>query len=51
MTRPVSAPYRVTATVVALLGLSAAAPFLYRTGPVGYAALLVPSGCCSRWPG
>ncbi|GAA1401664.1 hypothetical protein GCM10009662_25280 [Catellatospora coxensis] len=44
VTRPVSAPYRVTATVVALLGLSAAAPFLYRTGPVGYAALLVPLG-------
>ncbi|WP_155370073.1 hypothetical protein [Catellatospora vulcania] len=44
MIRPVSAPYRVTATVVALLGLSAAAPFLYRTGPVGYAALLVPLG-------
>lgn len=42
--RPVPAPYRVTATVVALLGLSAAAPFLYRTGPVGYAALLVPLG-------
>ncbi|MEV0457576.1 hypothetical protein [Catellatospora methionotrophica] len=44
MIRPVSAPYRVTATVVALLGLSVAAPFLYRTGPVGYAALLVPLG-------
>lgn len=44
MIRPVPAPYRVAATVVALLGLSAAAPFLYRTGPVGYAALLVPLG-------
>ncbi|WP_344409898.1 hypothetical protein [Catellatospora methionotrophica] len=44
MIRPVPAPYRVTATVVVLVGLSAAAPFLYRTGPVGYAALLVPLG-------